>query len=54
MNRKESYADMEKWRSACNKQKIRYYGKTAIYERSRFTVKDCEMILEHSIPDVEL
>ena len=54
MNRKENYNDLEKWRNTCNKQNRRYYGKTAIYERSRFTLKDCEMILEHSIPDVEL
>ena len=54
MNRKESYADLEKWRACCNRARKKNYKKTALYKPSRYTVKECEMVLEHSIPDVEL
>ena len=54
MNRKHGYADLEKWRAACSRSKKKYYGKTAIYRPSRYTAKECKMILEHSITDAEL
>ena len=54
MNRKESYADLEKWRACCNRAKKKNYKKTALYKPSRYTAKECKMILEHSIPDAEL
>lgn len=55
MNRKDDYADLEKWKNTCNKQNRRYYKKTAIYDnRTRYTAKECEMILKHDIPDTEL
>ena len=54
MNRKEGYRDLCKWRATKRRYKNRYYGKTAIYEPSRFTESDCEMILEHNVTDHEL
>ena len=54
MNRKCEYKDLEKWRAACMRAKKKYYRKTALYRPSRYTAKQCEMILEHSITDAEL
>lgn len=54
MNRKESYKNMDKWRACCQRAKKKYYSSTAIYKPSRYTFKECKMILEHSIPDREL
>lgn len=54
MNKKHSYADLEKWRAACRRANKKYYRKTALYRPSRYTAKQCEMILEHNITDAEL
>ena len=54
MNRKHGYKDLEKWKAACMRAKKKYYRKTALYRPSRFTAKQCEMILEHSMTDAEL
>lgn len=53
-NRKNSYADMERFRETCNAQKRRYYAKTSIYEPSPWTYEHDEMVLKHSITDTEL
>ena len=54
MLRKSKYRDMDKYRRTRNNQKRRYYGKSAIYGRSRYTEEECRMILEHDITDTEL
>lgn len=49
---------MSKITSAKRKQKKRYYKKHSIYGRfnsySRYDNKECEMILNHNITDIEL
>lgn len=54
MNNKHGYADLEKWRAARSRSKKKYYKKTALYRPSRFTAKQCEMILDHNMTDAEL
>ena len=54
MNNKHGYADLEKWRAARSRAKKKYYGKTAVYRPCRYTAKECEMVLEHSMTDAEL
>ncbi|MBQ9314046.1 MAG: hypothetical protein IJ220_03455 [Clostridia bacterium] len=55
MNRGSSYKDKEKWRSTCQKQKRRYYGKTAFqYSRRLWTIEEDKSILKRNLTDVEL
>ena len=54
VNRKNYYADIEKWRSACRRQRKRYYGKTQGYERREWTQKEIEMVLARDMTDMEL
>lgn len=56
MNRKSDYKDLDKWRSTCNRQKRRYYRRTqgAYNSRAPWTIKEDEIVLEHSIPDREI
>lgn len=32
----------------------RYYAKTALYKPRNWTSEECDMVLEHSMPDTEL
>lgn len=56
VNRKHQYKDLDKWRAAKNRQRAKYYHKTqnAPNSKSRYTDEEIEMILNHSIPDIEL
>ena len=54
MNRKKSYADLERWRSTCRRQRKKYYGKTQGYERREWTQKEIEMVLARDMADMEL
>ena len=53
MNRKSDYKDIKKWRSACHRQRLKYYGKTADSENShkRWTDEEIEIIMRHEVPD---
>lgn len=53
-NKKQNYKDMEKYRKALNRQKKRYYTKTAIYDPSSWTLEHDKMVLDHKISDTEL
>ena len=49
------YADLEKFRKKRNRDKIKYYKKTAgIYESREWTQCEEEKVLKHDIPDSEL
>lgn len=55
MNRKKDYRDMEKYREARNRQKRRYYGKTAHkYGSRRWTQEEKEIILRHELTDMKI
>ena len=54
MNNKKYYRDLKKYRNTCNRQKRRYYGKSAVYDRHSWTSEEDDAILKHSIPDSEL
>lgn len=54
MNRKSGYADIEKWRTTCRRQRKKYYGKTQGYERRKWTQKEIEMVLARDMTDMEL
>ena len=54
MNRRAQYADDAKWRETCRKQKKRYYGKTAIYQRRAWTAQEEEMLFDQAYSDHEL
>ena len=46
--------DREHFRAIYREQQRRYRKRTQIYERRSWTLEECKMVLEHSIPDVEL
>lgn len=48
------YKDKEKCRQIRNEQRARYYKKTAIYQGREWTAYEDKMVLEHSMPDMEL
>ena len=52
--RKETYTDMEKFTKTRNRQRNRYYRKTAIYKPSSWTSEQDKKVLKHDIPDSEL
>ena len=54
MNRRKEYADDEKWRETCRKQKRKYYGKTAIYPRREWTAQEEDMLFDQGYSDHEL
>ena len=54
MNRKESYANIDKWRATCSKQKKRYYGRTQLYEPREWTQEEIDLILARDMTDMEL
>lgn len=54
MNRKSQYKDMEKWRKACNRQRKRYYAKTALYPPRKWTADEESMILDSKLSDHQL
>ena len=54
VNRKEKYHDLSLWRKTCDRQRKKYYDKTAIYPPQRWTIEEDQMVLEHKIPDSEL
>ena len=56
MNRKNYYADIDKWRKTCHDQRLRYYRKTQDAENSNqpWTLEEIEMVLEHSMHDNDL
>lgn len=54
VNRKEGYRDLSLWRKTCDRQRKKYYAKTAIYPPQRWTIEEDRMVLEHKIPDSEL
>ena len=54
MNRKERYHDLSLWRKTCDRQRKKYYDKTAIYPPQRWTIKEDRMVLEHKMTDTEL
>ncbi len=54
-NRKNKYADMDKYRKTRKEQNRKYYKKTAsVYPRKIWTLEEEKMVMEHSIPDSEL
>ena len=53
-NRKENYADMEKFRKTRKEQRKRYYDKTAWKELKSWTEEDDKSVLSHDITDTEL
>ena len=54
-NRKENYSDMKKFRITRNKQRKRYYAKTARKYKNRYwTQKEDDEVLRHDISDTEL
>ena len=54
MNRKEGYRDLSLWRKTCDRQRKKYYAKTAIYPPQRWTVEEDRMVLEHKMTDSQL
>lgn len=56
MNRKETYADLDKWRRTKNAYFRRYYDKTtdAPNRGQGWTVEEERLVLEHSMSDHEL
>ena len=53
-NRKENYADMEKFRKTRKEQRKRYYDKTAWKKPKSWTEEDDKSVLSHDITDTEL
>lgn len=54
MNRKNEYADMDKYRKACYNQRKRYYQKTQLYSKRAWTEEEENQVIEHLITDSEL
>ena len=54
VNRKERYRDLSLWRKTCDRQRKKYYAKTAIYPPQRWTVEEDRMVLEHKMTDSQL
>lgn len=56
LNRRESYADLGKWRMTCNRQRARYYGKTAFaaHHNERWTDGELAAVMAHEVTDREL
>ncbi len=54
--RKTEYKDLDKWRKARKRQKRRYRERTNsnLYNRRIWTIKEMNLILEHSMTDREL
>lgn len=53
-NAKKFYKDPEVYRKIRNKERNKYYSKTAIYERRPWTYAEDKQVLEHKITDTEL
>lgn len=58
MNRKENYANIEKWRETCRRQRRKYYDKTKAYSsisngRSWSYEEDLK-VMRHDMTDNEL
>ena len=53
-NRKNYYADKEKYAKTCRKQDLRYYAKTALYAPREWTLEEDELVLAHQMTDTEL
>lgn len=53
-NRKSNYKDMDKYLKTRNRQRHKYYSKTAKYEGRPWTAAEDKMVLEHAIIDTEL
>ena len=53
MNRKSEYRNIDKWREACYRQRLKYYRKTAYAKNSgkRWTDEEIEIVMKHEIPD---
>lgn len=51
---KKVYKDAEKYRKIRNGERIKYYRKTAVHPRKRWTVEDDAKVLAHDITDTEL
>ena len=53
MNRKKEYKSMEKWRKACNRQRLRYYRKTSFAKNHNksWTEEEIEIVMNHEVPD---
>lgn len=56
MNRRDSYADLDKWRTTCAQQKRRYYGSTAFAKNHHqpWTTAEIEAIMAREVTDREL
>lgn len=56
MNRKYLYKDMERYRRTRNKQKRRYYGKTANASNrgQPWTAEDIEIVVAHKLSDTQI
>lgn len=51
-NRKECYANMERYRKTKHEQAKRYYGKTSYkYERKSWTKIEDKLVLGHKVSD---
>ena len=51
---KKVYKDSEKYRKIRNKERIKYYRKTAIHPKKPWTKEDDAKVLAHEITDTEL
>lgn len=56
MNRRKQYKDQDKARETIRKQNLKYYGRTtnAINSRQRWTVRELDIVMEHSMTDREI
>lgn len=53
-NRKYCYSDLEKYKSTRNKQRKKYYDKTAIYPYKHWTEEEIDMVMNSDKTDMEL
>lgn len=53
-NRRTEYADRDRYCNTRSAQTRRYYDKTSHYEPRDWTDEETRMVMEHTIPDMEL
>ena len=53
MNRKNDYKNIEKWKKACYRQRLKYYRKTAFSKNHNksWTEEEIEIVMNHEVPD---
>lgn len=52
--KRDNPVNREHFRIIKRKENKRYYAKTALYKPRSWTLEECNMVLEHSMPDTEL